>query len=337
MTAAGPTNASPIDTTRSRGIPSGESGPPALAVCGRAQAPELARLSDVLAEPLPERIPARPRILSRRLREDDDLARRVWSHPTFSALVDWATRYHPAASDAWEDMAVYALARARYYQAGRLSAAEIRTGMVNTARWVARRGRHGERLDSLGHPGPLSDVVAPPLVPAPDDRTDQNAGAARQHLDVGGYLAAVWGRDLPPLSAAVIDETWQIARDHYSWLIDVTGLRGKPLVAAAQARNDVNRSRRLLNRLPRDWPPATRKAAALLFTGSPSAGEGLLAWWATTAPGDIPPDIRSRWSGLLAVIDPEVGTLPEEARRRHREHARRWTPGPGRDTPCIAV
>jgi hypothetical protein len=337
MTVAEPIDADFFDPTPPGWISSAGCGSSPVAGGRRGLGPELTRLADILAGPLPDGLPALPRTLSRRLRENDDLARRVWSHPVFPALLVWATRYHPAAGDAWEEMAVYALARARHYQAGRLSVGEIRRGVVNTARWVGHRGRHGERLDSLDHIGHLSDLVAPPLVVSPDQRAEESAGAPRHGLDVCDYLAAVVGEDLPAPAGVLIEETWRIAREHYAWLIDLTGLQGNALVAAAQARNSVNRSRRLLNRLPRDWPPATRKAAALLFTGSPSAGQGLLAWWAASAPGDVPNGVRRRWGGLLAVIDPEVGNLSEEARRLHRERARHWAPGPDAQTTRIAV
>jgi hypothetical protein len=294
-------------------------------------------LGNILASPLPEGLPALPRTLALRLREDDALARQVWSHPVFAALVTWTTEYHPAAREAWEEMAVYALARARHYQAGHLSAGEIRRGMVDTARWVERRGRHGERLDFADHIAPLCELVAPPSAAPPQERSVEDAGTPPHGLGVVGYLAAVVGGDLPAPAGVLIEETWRIAREHYVWLIDLTGLKGRALVAAAQARNSVNRSRRLLNRLPREWPPATRKAAALLLTGSPSVGDGLLAWWATTAPVDVPHAVRLQWSGLVAVIDPEVGGLSEEARRRRRERARHWTPGPDVGTPRIAV
>jgi hypothetical protein len=332
MTVGSPTGEDPTSSSLTSPIASAKLG-------GRRRglAAELDRLGDILASPLPGGLPALPRTLAGRLRDDDTLARQVWLHPVFSALVTWITEYHPAAREAWEEMAIYALARARHYQAGHLSAGEIRRGMVDTARWVGRRGRHGERLDFAHHIAPLGELVAPPLADGREERTAEDAGTPPHGLGVGGYLAAVVGQDLPAPAGELIDETWRIAREHYAWLIDLTGLQGKALVAAAQARNSVNRSRRLLNRLPREWPPATRKAAALLLTGAPSAGDGLLAWWATTAPVDVPRGVRLHWSGLLAVIDPEVGSLSEEARRLRRERARHWTPGHDVGTPQIAV
>jgi hypothetical protein len=156
-------------------------------------------------------------------------------------------------------------------------------------------------------------------------------------LDPAPYLAASTGRDFPPATAAIIDDAWQIAQHHYVWLMETTGLEGKALVREAQARSTVNRSRRLVNRLPRDWPVATRKAVALIYTGSPALGDGLVIWWATTRPDDVPLNVRRRWAGLVAVVDPQVATLPETARRRHRDHARQWTAETQATPAAIAV
>lgn len=282
-------------------------------------------LAEILSRPLPAGMPVRPRDLAGRLRRDDRLARRVWSDPTFVALIDWAASNHPRAREAWDEMAVYALSRGRAYQAGWVTSDEVLTGMLNTARWVSQRGRQGERLDRRNQFVLLEDFDT--AEPEMADSTFDDALAGRHHtLDPPTYLSTALHRVLPDTTSTVISETWRIARDHYEWLIKVSGLTGKALVAEAQARASVNLSRRLANRLPLDWPTATRKAAALIFTGSPSYGEGLLVWWATTPPQSVPGEVRVRWSGLLAVVNPEVGSLTETARRRARDRARGWTP-----------
>jgi hypothetical protein len=219
-------------------------------------------------------------------------------------------------------MAVYALARVGHFRDGRLSVGEIRAGMLDSARWVERRGRHGERLDSQEWLWPRGDFDADQLE-SPSDHGNEGHAAQPRRLNLREYLVVALGRELSEATSTVVDEAWLIARDHFVWLIEVSGLDGPALVAAAQARSGVNRSRRLVNRLPLGWPPATRKAVGLLFTGSPALGDGVVVWWATTPPERVPANLRCSWSGLLAVVDPGVGVMSEVARRQRREHARR--------------
>ncbi len=280
----------------------------------------LADLTRILRCNPPPKLPVGLRTLSRQLREDDALARRVWSHSMYIDLVGWVRQHYPQCPDAWEEMAIYGLARARECESGRCTPAQVRAGMVDTARWVAHRGRHGERQDEsvsasdteqLFDRAPVADVAHPVV--------------AGHWVDPVDYLVVALDAGLPATARDLIDQAWDIAQEHFVMLARVTGLQGEALLAEGQSRDGVNRARRLSGQLPRDWPPAVRKAVVHLFAGTPR-NPGLLLLWATTDPGEVPVPIRRRWRGLVAVIDPLVGRLPDTDRRRLRDQARRWAP-----------
>lgn len=287
----------------------------------RLEPPEvLGGLARILGGDPPAGLPAGPRTLSKRLREDDALAQRVWSHPMYVALVGWVQRHYPRCPDAWEEMAVYAVSRVGRVKAGQCSTADVRAGMLDTAWWVGYRGRQGERLDFPERTVEPEELVAEPLVVP----MSGSAGPSDPVSPVV-YLATVLGTDLPATARGLIDQAWEIAHQHYVMLAETTGLTGEALLAGAQSNVNVNPARRLSGQLPRDWPTATRKSVVHLVAGSPSEA-GLLAWWATTPPGEVPSTVRRRWCGLVAVIDPRVGGLAEVDRRRLRDQARRWAP-----------
>ncbi len=192
--------------------------------------------------------------------------------------------------------------------------------MLGTAAWVNYRGREEERLDRPEPSIESIDLVAEPMVPA-----GGGAEPSRRPSPVE-YLGEALRGGLPGLANDVLDEAWKIAHDHYLWLADLTGLRGEELLAAGQSNVGVNRHRRLARRLPGSWPIATRKAVVHLLAGTPRHS-GLLAWWATTRAGDVPASVRSRWRGLVAVVDPTVGRMPDADRRLLREQAQRWQRG----------
>ena len=281
----------------------------------------LAELAEILCGELPEGLPAGPRRLAVRLREDDELARHVWVHPMYVALVSWAHDRFPRNHEAWEDMATYALSRARLYQESMITVSAVRAGMWGTAAWVRWRGRELERLD---RPEPSIESVdlaaetrfpslsepAPPKPPNPVD-----------------YLADALGGDLPAVARDALEKAWRIAHDHYIWLATLTGLRGEALLAAGQANGEVNPKRRLGRRLPSEWPVATRKAVVHLLAGTPRR-PGLLAWWASTPVEEVPVAMRSRWQGLVIVIDPAVARMTDSDRRLVREQAQRWHSAP---------
>lgn len=290
----------------------------------RPESPEvLADLAGILGGSPPPKLPAGARALARQLREDDALARRVWSHPMYGELISWVRRHYPELSDAWDEMAVYALSRAGACRAGRCSPTYVRAGMVDTAWWVDWRGRHGERLDALVCMVDADDLLDVEVVP-------DAAGPALPDVPPGplAYLTTVLGSDLPDPARELIEEAWGIAQDHYVVLARVTGLHGAALIAAGQSRGGVNRARRLSGHLPRVWPVAVRKAMVHLLAGS-SRDPGLLLLWATVDPDSVPPPIRRRWRGLVAVLDPRVGSLAESDRRRLRDEARQWSPPTG--------
>lgn len=287
----------------------------------RRESPDvLADLARILGGSPPLKLPAGPRALSRQLREDDALARRVWSHPMYAELIVWLRRHYPDLSGAWDEMAVYALSRARVFRAGRCSPTSVRAGMVDTAWWVDWRGRHGERLDDLVRTVDPDDLLGVPVVPDDDD-----PGVPDAPPGLLAYLATVLGKDLPDPARELIEEAWRIAQDHYVMLARITGLHGAALIAAGQSRDGVNRARRLSGQLPRAWPSAVRKAMVHLLAGS-SRDPGLLLLWATVDPDSVPPLLRRQWRGLVAVLDPRVGRLPESDRRRFRDQARQASP-----------
>jgi hypothetical protein len=287
----------------------------------RPESPEVVGdLARILGGSPPPKLPAGARALSRQLRSDDALARRVWSHPMYAELIVWARRHYPALSDAWDEMAVYALSRAGACRAGRCSPMAVRAGMVDTAWWVAWRGRHGERLDDLVRTVDPDDLLDLPVVPDDDD-----LGGADALPGPLAYLATVLGNDLPDPARELIEEAWGVAQDHYGMLARITGLRGAALIAAGQSRDGVNRPRRLSGQLPRVWPGAVRKAMVHLLAGS-SRDPGLLLLWATVDPDSVPPLLRRQWRGLVVVLDPRVGRLPEADRRRFRDQARQAPP-----------
>jgi hypothetical protein len=291
-------------------VPLGITSTPALGV-------GLAELAEILAMEPPAGLPEGSRRLAVGLREDDEFARRVWTHPMYVALVTWVRERYPDDRAAWEDMAVYALGRAKLCRASRLTAANVRAGMLGTAAWVKFRGRAKERLDRPEPSIESIDVVAEPMFSAVGD-----AEPSRPESPVE-YLAEALRGELPGLASDVLDEAWKIAHDHYLWLADLTGLRGEALLAAGQSNVEVNRHRRLARRLPGSWPTATRKAVVHLLAGTPGRW-GLLAWWATTSADEVPASVRSRWRGLAAVIDPTVGGMAHADRRLLREQAQRW-------------
>ena len=298
---------------------------------GRLEAPEvLEDLASILRRRPPARLPAGPRTLLRQLREDDDLARRVWSHPMFVDLVRWVKRHYPQYPDAWEEMAIYALSRADACRTGRCSAVQVRAGMADTGWWVDWRGRHSERNDGL-----LRTVDPEVLIDEPPSATIPVEERGSGQMGPVAYLASVLGGDLPEKARELIERASDVAQEHYVMLALVTGLHGEALLAQGQALNTVNRARRLTGQLPSDWPSTVRKAVVHLLAGTPK-DPGLLLAWATVEPNEVPSEVRRRWRGLVAVVDPHVGRLPEPDRRRHRDQARRWTPStPAQD--AIAV
>lgn len=286
---------------------------------GRLEAPEvLEDLASILRRRPPARLPAGPRTLLRQMREDDDLARRVWSHPMFAELVRWVKRHYPQYPDAWEEMAIYALSRADACRAGRCSPVQVRAGMADTGWWVDWRGRHSERRDGLLRDVDPEDLIDEPSATIPGEQGSGLIGPV-------AYLETVLGGDLPERARELIERGSDVAQQHYVTLAQVTGLQGEALLAQGQALNTVNRARRLTGQLPADWPSTVRKAVVHLLAGTPR-DPGLLLMWATVDPDEVPSDVRRQWRGMVAVIDPRVGRLQEPDRRRHRDQARRWTP-----------
>jgi hypothetical protein len=279
----------------------------------------VADLARILHGCPPPKLPAGARALSKQLREDDALARRIWSHPMYGELITWVRHQYPDYSDAWDEMATYAISRAGACRTGRCSPTYVRAGMVDTAWWVDWRGRHGERLDDLVRTVDPDDLLNVPVVP--DAAQPRVPDAPPGPL---AYLVRVLGTDLPDSARELIEEAWGVAQDHYVMLAGVTGLHGAALIAAGQSRDEVNRARRLSGQLPRAWPPAVRKAMVHLFAGT-SRDPGLLLLWATAEPDKVPPLLRQRWRGLVAVLDPRVGGLSESDRRRLRDQARNWS------------
>jgi hypothetical protein len=237
----------------------------------------------------------------------------------YGALVSWARDHYPRDHQAWEDMAVYALSRAALFRGSVMSAEGVRAGMLGTAAWVRYRGRELERLDRPEPSIESIDLVAEPLLPS---ATESEQPKPASPVD---YLTVALGGDIPGLALDVLDRAWKVAHEHYVWLADLTGLRGEALLAAGQAHGEVNRYRRLSRRLPETWPPATRKAVVHLLAGTPR-NSGLLVWWATTPAAEVPGSVRSRWRGLVSVVDPAVGGMPDGDRRLRREQAQRWQP-----------
>jgi hypothetical protein len=279
----------------------------------------LAELAEILSMEIPEGLPEGPRRLAACLREDDVLARRVWSHPMYVELVAWLSKRYPQAGVAWDDMAVYALGRVASCRASVLTASTVRAGMLGTAAWVRYRGREQERLDR-GEPSIESvDLVADSLV------TERFAPEPTRLPSPVEYLRVALAGSLPVRAQDVVDEGWRIAHDHYVWLAGLTGLCGESLLEAGQSAPAVNRHRRLVRRLPESWPAVTRKAVVQLLAGTPRQS-GLLLWWASAPAVEVPMPVRSRWRGLVAVIDPSVGGLSERQRRLVRERAQRWHP-----------
>jgi hypothetical protein len=307
-----------------REVPVGEASTPAL----RAG---LADLAGILSMEPPTGVPQNARKLAARLRADDDFARMVWAHPMYLALLTWVSEHHPDDAAAWEDMAVYALSRVDLCQDSELTAANLRAGMLGTAAWVHYRGRDLERLDRPEPSIESMDVIDESFLEA---TVDGNLTRPSSPVE---YLADALGGDMSDSAGEVLDEAWRIAHDHYVWLADLTGLRGEELLAAGQSRVEVNRHRRLARRLPLEWPAATRKAVVHILAGTPRHS-GLLSWWATRPASEVPTSVRSRWRGLVAVIDPSVGRLADADRRILRERAQRWRPAPELDCdPGIAV
>jgi hypothetical protein len=249
----------------------------------------------------------------------------------YLALVSWARDHYPGVHQAWEDMAVYALSRATLVRTSAVSAESVRAGMLGTAAWVRYRGRESERLDRPEPSIEAIDLVAEPLVAS---STEPEKAKPTSPVD---YLTDALGGDVPTSARDVLDRAWEIASEHYVWLADITGLRGQALLAAGQAQGEVNRHRRLSRRLPVTWPTPTRKAVVHLLAGTPR-NPGLLAWWATTPSGGVPVTVRSGWRGLVAVIDPAIGAMPDGERRLVREQAQRCQPpAPSACDPGIAV
>lgn len=298
---------------------------------GNGSAPEfdagLAELAEILSGELPEGLPDGPRRLAVRLREDDELAGRVWTHPMYVGLVSWARDRFPRDHEAWEDMATYALSRARLCQESVITASAVRAGMWGTAAWVRWRGRELERLDRSEPSIESVDLVAETTFPSLSEPTPPKPP---NPVD---YLADALGADLPSVTRDALEKAWRIAHDHYIWLANLTGLTGEALLAAGQANGEVNPKRRLGRRLPPEWPVATRKAVVHLLAGTPRR-PGLLAWWASTPVEEVPVAVRSRWQGLVIVIDPAVARLTDSDRRLVREQAQRWQPAPPMAAAC---
>jgi hypothetical protein len=249
----------------------------------------------------------------------------------YGELVSWARDHYPRDHQAWEDMAVYALSRVTLFRGSVMSAESVRVGMLGTAAWVRYRGRQLERLDRPEPSIESIDLVAEPVL-----STETEAERPKPATPID-YLIDTLGGEVPGLARDVLDRSWEIAQEHYMWLADQTGLRGEALLVAGQAHGEVNRYRRLSRRLPASWPTATRKAVVQLLAGTPRHS-GLLVWWATTPSQGVPVAVRSRWRGLVAVIDPSVGGMPDQDRRLLREQAQRWQPpAPSACDPGIAV
>jgi hypothetical protein len=298
---------------------------------GSGSAPEfdvgLAELAEILTGELPEGLPDGPRRLAVRLREDDEFARRVWAHPMYVSLVSWARDRFPRDHEAWEDMATYALSRAALCQDSVITASAIRAGMWGTAAWVRWRGRELERLDRPEPSIESVDLVAETTFPSLSEP------APPKPPNPVDYLADALGGDLPVVARDALEKAWRIAHDHYLWLANLTGLRGEALLAAGQAKGDVNPQRRLGRRLPPEWPVAKRKAVVHLLAGTPRR-PGLLAWWSSTPVDEVPMSVRSRWQGLVIVIDPAVAGMTDSDRRLVREQAQRWQPAPPMPAAC---
>lgn len=298
---------------------------------GSGSAPEfdvgLAELAEILSGELPEGLPEGARRLAVRLREDDEFARRVWAHPMYISLVAWARDRFPRDHEAWEDMATYALSRATLCQDSVITASAVRSGMWGTASWVRWRGRELERLDRPEPSIESVDLVAETTFPSLSEP------APPKPPNPVDYLADALGGDLPVVARDALEKGWRIAHDHYLWLANLTGLRGEALLAAGQAKGDVNPQRRLGRRLPPEWPVATRKAVVHLLAGTPRH-PGLLVWWASTPVEEVPVSVRSRWQGLVIVIDPAVARMTDSDRRLVREQAQRWQPAPPVPAVC---
>lgn len=298
---------------------------------GSGAAPELdvglTELTEILSGELPQGLPDGARRLAVRLREDDEFARRVWAHPMYLALVSWARDRFPRDHEAWEDVATYALSRARMCQESVITPSAVRAGMWGTATWVRWRGRELERLDRPEPSIESVDLVAETTFPSlaePVPPKPPNPVA---------YLAEALGGDLPVVARDALEKAWRIAHDHYLWLAKLTGLTGEALLAAGQANGEVSPQRRLGRRLPPEWPVATRKAVVHLLAGTPRR-PGLLAWWASTPVEEVPLTVRSRWQGLVIVIDPAVAVMTDSDRRLVREQAQRWQPAPPLPAAC---
>jgi hypothetical protein len=138
------------------------------------------------------------------------------------------------------------------------------------------------------------------------------------------FLESVLGERLSEGARELMDEACGIAQEHYLMLSEVTGFHGEELLEAAHSRVP-SKFRRLIGRLPCEWPPTARRAVANLITGTPQKA-GLLLHWALVEPDEVARSVVARWRGMVAVIDPEVGNLPEADRRRLRDRARRWSP-----------
>jgi hypothetical protein len=298
---------------------------------GSGPAPEfdagLAELAEILSGELPEGLPDGPRRLAVRLREDDEFARQVWAHPMYVALVSWIRDRFPRDHEAWEDMATYALSRARLCQESVITASAVRAGMWGTAAWVRWRGRELERLDRAEPSIESVDLVAETTFPSLSEP------ASPKPPNPVDYLSDALGGDLPAVARDALERAWRIAHDHYIWLASLTGLRGEALLAAGQANGEVNPKRRLGRRLPPEWPAATRKAVVHLLAGTPRR-RGLLAWWASTPVEEVPVAVRSRWQGLVIVIDPAIARMTDSDRRLVREQAQRWQPAPQISAAC---
>lgn len=233
----------------------------------------------------------------------------------FRDLVDWSATGHPHCSEAWEEMAICGLARVRSYQAGMCSATDVAAAMRDTATWVGRRGRHGERTDAV--------VLRDDLDLLPAVYVEPYSSPCPQRIEPAVFLEEAVGCPLPSGAIRQIDQAWRIALRHFARLAEATGLEGAELLEAGQSNETVNPSRRLSNQLPGAWPPAARKAAVQLLAGR-STDPGLILLWATSTPQAVPAPLRDRWRGLVAVMDPRVGRLPDAERRRVRDQARRW-------------
>lgn len=259
----------------------------------------LAELEGILSWDLPEGLPPGPRQLAVQLRDDDEFARRVWSHPVYIALVTWARNHYPDGHQAWEDMAVYALSRATLVQTAEMSARAVRSGMFGTASWIKFRGRELERLDRSEPSIESLDLIDERPVPA------DSVYCQVKPPNPIEYLSEALGSDLPVAAGDALDEAWDLAQEHYVWLAKLTGLTGQALLSAGQGHEQVSPRRRLGRRLPPNWPPTARRAVVHLLAGTPK-NAGLLAWWAETPAADVPLAVCSRWRGLVTAVDDAI-------------------------------